>query len=85
MVTNTPVSKQKKISCLVCRIFFSASDAIFLNYGWDKEKLKNSSERCQKLHRPFDVYVGVDVWGRGCFGGGGFDTNLVCHFLWFTF
>ena len=27
------------------------------------------SERC------FDIYVGIDVFGRGCPGGGGFDSN----------
>lgn len=24
-----------------------------------------------------DVYFGTDVWGRGTFGGGGFDSYLV--------
>ena len=27
------------------------------------------------LGRCFDVYVGIDVFGRGCPGGGGFDSN----------
>eukprot|EP01134_Creolimax_fragrantissima_P002242 CFRG2242T1 len=26
--------------------------------------------------RTSDVYVGIDVFGRGCFGGGGFNTHL---------
>ena len=25
-----------------------------------------------------DVFVGIDVFGRGCFGGGGFNTCQVC-------
>ena len=28
--------------------------------------------------RQTDVYVGVDVFGRGCFGGGGYNSKLVC-------
>lgn len=24
-----------------------------------------------------DVYVGVDVFGRGCFGGGGYNSKAV--------
>ncbi len=32
----------------------------------------NAGER----HR--DVFVGIDVFGRGCFGGGGFNTCEVC-------
>lgn len=24
-----------------------------------------------------DVFVGIDVFGRGCFGGGGYNSNLV--------
>ena len=27
--------------------------------------------------RQTDVYVGVDVFGRGCFGGGGYNCNKV--------
>ena len=27
--------------------------------------------------RKFDVYVGVDVFGRGCFGGGGYNSKAV--------
>lgn len=27
--------------------------------------------------RQSDVYVGVDVFGRGCFGGGGYNSKAV--------
>lgn len=27
--------------------------------------------------RCLDVYVGVDVFGRNCYGGGGFDSDKV--------
>ncbi|CAF3433647.1 unnamed protein product [Rotaria sp. Silwood1] len=53
--------------------FFNVCDGIFLNYTWKIEKLLqskiNAGERCR------DVFVGIDVFGRGCFGGGGFNTS----------
>ncbi|KAI1232521.1 Cytosolic endo-beta-N-acetylglucosaminidase, partial [Lamprotornis superbus] len=58
---------------LVRRIFFDACDGLFTNYNWKEEQL----ERTQRLAGPRlnDVYVGVDVFGRGDVIGGGFDTN----------
>ncbi|CAF4814642.1 unnamed protein product, partial [Rotaria magnacalcarata] len=39
---------------------------------WKPEMLLESKitagQRCR------DVFVGIDVFGRGCFGGGGFNT-----------
>ena len=38
-------------------------------------------------NRISDVYVGVDVFGRGCFGGGGYNCDkvqcLYFHLLFF--
>ena len=61
------------------KIFFENCDAIFLNYTWKAENLDNSvknSEDSEKKDRKFDVFVGVDVFGRGCMGGGGFECRL---------
>ncbi|XP_035695169.1 cytosolic endo-beta-N-acetylglucosaminidase-like [Branchiostoma floridae] len=55
------------------RIFFDSCDGIFLNYTWKEEGLQRSLEMAGE--RQHDVYVGVDVFGRNCFGGGGFNTN----------
>ncbi|XP_070581186.1 cytosolic endo-beta-N-acetylglucosaminidase-like isoform X2 [Ptychodera flava] len=55
------------------RMYFDACDGIFLNYTWTEEKLKNSVLLSGK--RQNDVYVGVDVFGRNCYGGGGWNTN----------
>ncbi|XP_013403373.1 cytosolic endo-beta-N-acetylglucosaminidase [Lingula anatina] len=55
--------------------FFDVCDGIFLNYTWTEEKLRNSFARAVAKQRPHDVYVGVDVFGRNCFGGGGFNTK----------
>lgn len=59
-----------------CSVFFNMSDGIFLNYGWN-EKCLASSAQAARENRQYDVYVGVDVFGRGVFGGGGWNSNKV--------
>ncbi|XP_043286773.1 cytosolic endo-beta-N-acetylglucosaminidase isoform X2 [Venturia canescens] len=54
--------------------FFDSCDGIFLNYNWSDSSLANSFAVADKSKRVFDVYVGLDVWGRGCPGGGGFNS-----------
>lgn len=54
------------------RTFFDNCDGIFLNYTWKEENLKTSAENAGS--RRLDVYVGVDVFGRNCYGGGGFNS-----------
>ncbi|XP_065066058.1 uncharacterized protein LOC135691973 isoform X2 [Rhopilema esculentum] len=53
--------------------FFDVCDGIFLNYTWSVHHLSRSSIIAGS-DRNFDVYVGVDCFGRGCFGGGGWNT-----------
>ena len=55
------------------RCFFDLCDGIFLNYCWNEKKLQQSADLAGKLKT--NVYVGVDVFGRGCHGGGGFNTK----------
>ena len=55
-------------------MFFDACDGIFLNYNWKDETLHNSLKLAREKGRDMDVYVGIDVFGRGCLGGGGFNT-----------
>uniref|UniRef100_A0A915CP79 Mannosyl-glycoprotein endo-beta-N-acetylglucosaminidase n=1 Tax=Ditylenchus dipsaci TaxID=166011 RepID=A0A915CP79_9BILA len=52
-------------------LWFDQVDGIFLNYNWKDEHLERSvaHARC----RFTDVFVGVDVFGRGCLGGGGWN------------
>ncbi|XP_054718354.1 cytosolic endo-beta-N-acetylglucosaminidase-like [Uloborus diversus] len=56
------------------RNFFLVCDGIFLNYGWKEENLSKSIS--EAADRVTDIYVGIDVFGRGCFGGGGFSTDI---------
>ncbi|XP_071444091.1 cytosolic endo-beta-N-acetylglucosaminidase isoform X2 [Hetaerina americana] len=53
--------------------FFDHSDGIFLNYSWKEENIKTSQLNSQD--RPHDVYVGIDVFGRNFYEGGGFNTH----------
>ena len=62
---------------VIDRSFFDVSDGIFLNYTWNDNNLQRSRELAEQSGRPYDVYVGVDVYGRGCRGGGGFNTKEV--------
>ena len=55
-------------------MFFDVCDGIFLNYCWNGEKLLNSKTLAMSKDRPTDVYVGIDVFGRGCLGDGGYNT-----------
>jgi len=72
------------------KCFFDRCDGIFLNYGWDRNKLITSCEAATPdvdaetvcpsgvaSGRNYDVYVGCDVFGRGCLGGGQFNTREV--------
>ena len=56
------------------RLFFDACDGIFLNYFWKESSLEQSRQLSSEQGRSHDVYVGVDVFGRGCCGNGGFNT-----------
>ena len=59
---------------MLFRAFFDACDGIFLNYTWDKTNLEKSAEQAMVYGRAEDVFVGIDVFGRGCYGGGGMNT-----------
>ncbi|XP_076034995.1 cytosolic endo-beta-N-acetylglucosaminidase isoform X2 [Oratosquilla oratoria] len=53
------------------RMFFDACDGMFLDYKWTDKTLEKS--RDEAGDRTSDVYVGIDVFGRGKHAGG-FDT-----------
>ncbi|KAG5469510.1 hypothetical protein LSCM1_02733 [Leishmania martiniquensis] len=54
--------------------FFDASDGIFINYFWKPENLPLTAR--EGGDRGADIYVGVDVFGRRMFGGGGYHTHV---------
>ncbi|CAL4091185.1 unnamed protein product, partial [Meganyctiphanes norvegica] len=56
------------------KCFFNVCDGIFLNYTWTEQHLHRSKLAAGK--RFTDVYVGLDVFGRNFYEGGGFNTHL---------
>ena len=54
--------------------FFNVCDGIFVNYTWKCENLENCIRNYSS--RLSDIYIGVDVFGRGCMGDGGFNTHI---------
>ncbi|GMI79933.1 Endo-beta-N-acetyglucosaminidase 85B [Hibiscus trionum] len=54
--------------------FFDISDGIFINYTWKEDYPKLSATFAGD--RKFDVYMGIDVFGRGTYGGGQWTTNV---------
>jgi hypothetical protein len=54
--------------------FFPVSDLFFTDYHWVPENIRITRLTAgeQNLDR---VLMGVDVWGRGSYGGGGWDTS----------
>ncbi|XP_061471811.1 cytosolic endo-beta-N-acetylglucosaminidase isoform X2 [Rhineura floridana] len=55
------------------RVYFDACDGFFTNYNWKEEHLLRTRETADD--RRTDIYVGVDVFGRGEVVSSGFDTN----------
>jgi hypothetical protein len=54
--------------------FFDACDGIWLNYTWGESA---PAEAFTAAHgRNFDVYMGIDAFGRGTYGGGGLNCNV---------
>lgn len=59
--------------------FFDLCDGIFLNYTW-KEDYPGLSATVAG-NRKYDVYMGIDVFGRNTYGGGQWTTNVALDVL----
>jgi len=67
--------------------FFQVASAMYLDYRWETgQRLLESVARASQLNRPAkDIYVGIDVYGRGKMpGGGGFRTFEAFDVAWST-
>ncbi|OQV21778.1 Cytosolic endo-beta-N-acetylglucosaminidase [Hypsibius exemplaris] len=60
--------------------FFQFVDGIFLNYNWKLHDLVTAKKTAGRF-RQYDVFVGVDVFGRGCWGGGGWNTSTALEVI----
>ncbi|KAL8050132.1 hypothetical protein ABFX02_06G063200 [Erythranthe guttata] len=56
------------------KTFFDLCDGIFVNYSWEENFPKLSADVA--ADRKFDVYMGIDVFGRGTYGDGEWTTNV---------
>lgn len=58
------------------QMFFEVCDIFFTDYHWNMEKLRRSvkvsGDKCLEL------FHGIDVWGRGSFAGGQFNSWQGC-------
>ncbi|CAG7890523.1 unnamed protein product [Brassica rapa] len=59
--------------------FFDLCDGIFMNYTWKESYPKLSAEVAGD--RKYDVYMGIDVFGRGSFGGGQWTVDTALDLL----
>ncbi|KAK9168044.1 hypothetical protein Syun_000184 [Stephania yunnanensis] len=59
--------------------FFDLCDGIFVNYTWQEDYPKLSAAVAGD--RKFDVYMGIDVFGRNTYGGGQWNTNVALDVL----
>ncbi|GJW44882.1 cytosolic endo-beta-N-acetylglucosaminidase 1 isoform X1, partial [Tanacetum coccineum] len=59
--------------------FFDICDGIFMNYSWMEDYPRSSAAVAGD--RKFDVYMGIDVFGRGTYGGGQWTTNVALDVL----
>ena len=61
--------------------FFNECDGFFTDYHWRKEYPKESIKFAAKNNRKYAVFTGIDIWGRGTYGSGGYNTGNIVHYL----
>lgn len=64
-----------------------ACDGLFVDYHWNDTSCRTACDFLEGrkkgggcTHSPAEAWFGVDVYGRGTFGGGGWNTDIaVAH------
>lgn len=59
--------------------FFDVCDGLFVNYTWMENYPQESAAVAG--NRKYDVYMGIDVFGRNTFGGGEWNTNVALDLI----
>ncbi|CAD8149450.1 unnamed protein product [Paramecium pentaurelia] len=54
--------------------YFQACNYFFSDYHWNLNKLSNTEKNVGNQRN--NVFVGIDIWGRGQYGGGQFDSYI---------
>ncbi|PWW76812.1 Glycoside Hydrolase Family 85 protein [Tuber magnatum] len=55
--------------------FFSVTGGLFTNYGWRMPQLEATRLMANYMDRVPDIYTGIDCFGRGSLGDGGFGVG----------
>ena len=59
------------------KTFFQCVDSFFTNYRWNGGSPRRSAAAATSVGRlPADVFMGCDVFGRGTYGGGGWNVDV---------
>lgn len=61
--------------------FFDNCDGIFINYTWKEASLSNTLQILNGNERESDIYYGIDVFGRGSIGNGGYNCCDAIQYL----
>lgn len=51
-------------------------DYFFSDYHWNLQSLETTVALAESIERGTDVFMGNDVFGRGTYGGGMFNTDI---------
>jgi hypothetical protein len=79
VTTEGSLRWQNKLTSLN-KPFFDVCDGLFVNYGW-REDTPAVSALLAGMDRRYDIYFGIDVWGRGTYGGGKYCVNKALEVL----
>lgn len=63
------------------QMLFSACDIFFTDYHWNLDKLQRSVQYAGKEIQK--LFHGIDVWGRGAFAGGQYNTWQGCKVIFY--
>jgi hypothetical protein len=76
LIDDGKIAWQNRL-CERNKMFFDVVDAIFTNYTWQIPHIIDTVKHAQLngIDRRKDVFIGTDVWGRGTFGGGGWNSH----------
>ena len=61
--------------------FFNECDGFFTDYHWQKQHPLESIQFASKNNREYAVFTGIDIWGRGTFGDGQYNTGNITNYL----
>lgn len=56
--------------------FLYVSDGIFTNYGWREREIRGTKRMADVMGRASDSWMGIDCYGRGSLGDGGFGVTV---------